>query len=59
MKTIRKKIELQLKPVATEKTVVLFDLVQEELDDHDWLLEYLNNYKAPRWFEVTDFTFLE
>ena len=59
MKTIHKKIKLQLKPVATKKTVVVFDLVQEELDNHDWLLEYLNNYKAPRGYEVTDFNFLD
>lgn len=58
MKTIHKKIKLQLKPVATEKTVVVFDLVQEEIDNKEWLLEYLNNYEAPRGYEVTDFIFL-
>jgi hypothetical protein len=34
-------------------------LVQEELDDRDWLLEYLQNYHTPRGYEVTDFTILD
>jgi len=59
MKTIRKKIELQLKPVATEKIVVVSDLVQEELDNRDWLLWYLQDYYCPRGYEVIDFTFLD
>jgi hypothetical protein len=35
MKTVQKNIKLQLKPVATEKDVIVTELVQEELDDRD------------------------
>lgn len=59
MKPIHKKVKLQLRPVATEKITRVFDLTQEELDNKDGLLEYLNSYEAPRGYEVTDFTFLD
>ena len=46
-------------PVSTEKTITVSNLTQDELDFRDWLLNYLQHYHTPRWYEVTDFIILD
>lgn len=52
VKTIRTEITIKLVPTMAQKTVIISNLTQDEID-WDWLLQYINDYYCPEWYEAT------
>jgi len=53
VETIRTAVTIKLVPNITQKTVIIPELTQEEID-WDWLLQYINDYYCPEWYEATE-----
>lgn len=52
IKTVTAIVEIQLKPIIDKKLCLVKELTEEEIYG-EGLLQYMNDYYCPEWFEIT------